>query len=85
MTIMQRNYTVTLSREGGKCRMYQVVSTHPTEALKKAHQDWHMNCTDGVPTLATVICGSDVGSWRNDGHGWRPIPARVDNLTKIRA
>jgi hypothetical protein len=79
MTVLQRNYTVTLGKHGGKTRIYQVASSHATEALKMAHQDWHMNCTEGVPNIATVVCGSDITSWRNDGTGWRPLPARVEN------
>lgn len=77
MAVILRNYTVTLAKNGGKCRMFLTTAAHPTEALKLAHQDWYMNCNEGVPNIGTVICGSDIQSWRNDGKGWTPVPAKV--------
>lgn len=76
MAVINRNYTVTLARNGHKTRMFLVQAAHATEALRLAHQDWYMNCNEGVPNIGTVVSGSDIQSWKNEGKGWVPVPAR---------
>lgn len=75
-----RNYTVTLARNGGKARLYLTSALHVSQALALAVQDWHTNCTDGVPNIATVhdFAGVIVTYQRGpDNKGWLIVPPKV--------
>lgn len=83
-----RNYTVTLARNGGKARFYLTSALHVSQALQLAVQDWHQNCTEGVPNIATVHNdGAIVTYQRGPGEkGWLIVPSKViHNIPRIRA
>lgn len=83
-----RNYTVTLARNGGKARLYLTSALHVSQALALAVQDWHTNCTDGVPNIATVHNDGVIVTYQRgpDNKGWLIVPPKViHNIPRIRA